>query len=309
MGNATSLTGDNGSITDTYAITPYGDIADHVGPTDNPFTWQGQYGVIQESKGLYFMRQRHYDASASRFLSPDPLTTPDPRSAEPYAYARGNPLFYVDPLGAVSWAQISACQGNASTFDVPDLTLSCGAALFTLLVHHIGVSWGSLEEFYADDSPLNASATSGSSSKPSNRDELRSCNKLPLSCDPSLVIGLTELVSQGLGNQVEVAAATLAAAQVVSNDGGSVVGVNGSAIVGENSSGVINHDGGSVINHDGGSVINHDGGSVINHDGGSVISNDGGSLISQDGAGLLSERGNGVVGVNGSAILGNAVDR
>jgi RHS repeat-associated protein len=107
MGNTTALTGDNGSVTDTYAITPYGEIADHTGPTENPFTWQGQYGIIQESNGLYFVLRRHYDASASRFLSPDPLTSTDPRSAEPYTYARGNPLFYVDPSGALSWAQIS----------------------------------------------------------------------------------------------------------------------------------------------------------------------------------------------------------
>ena len=124
MGNTTFLTDDDASITDTYAITPYGDIADHAGPTENPFTWQGQYGIIQESQGLYFMRQRHYDASASRFLSPDALTTPDPRSAEPYTYARGNPMFYVDPSGALSWEQIQIFQGfeRAGDNDIPDVT-------------------------------------------------------------------------------------------------------------------------------------------------------------------------------------------
>ena len=99
IGNTICLTGENGSVTDTYAITPYGEIADHGGTTDNPFTWQGRYGIVQEARGLYYMRDRHYDASAARFVSRDPIMTNDPRASEPYSYARGNPLMYVDPLG------------------------------------------------------------------------------------------------------------------------------------------------------------------------------------------------------------------
>src|SRR6201999_1649055 len=75
MGNTVMLTGDSGAITDSYGITPYGEIADHTGTTDNPFTWQGQFGVMQEARGLYFLRQRHYDAATARFLSPDPITS------------------------------------------------------------------------------------------------------------------------------------------------------------------------------------------------------------------------------------------
>src|ERR1019366_7979068 len=238
MGNTTFLTGDSGSVIDTYAITPYGDIADHVGPTENPFTWQGQYGVMQESKSLYFVRQRHYDASASRFLSPDPLTTPDPRSAEPYTYARGNPLFYVDPSGALSWAQISYYQESLSALDnqVPGLAgalpllanfLDPNASLmFALIESCPGCNWWQLH-YFADD------ANFGTTPVPaSNANALSSCLKLN-TCDPRLVVGLTGLVAQGLGGLAEQSAASiiaLGAGNVISNDGGSIVSHDGGSV-------------------------------------------------------------------------------
>src|SRR6185369_10617809 len=62
MGNTAFLTGDNGALTDSYSITPYGETSVHMGTTDNPFTWQGQFGTIQVGQSLYFMRSRFYDA-------------------------------------------------------------------------------------------------------------------------------------------------------------------------------------------------------------------------------------------------------
>jgi len=53
-------------------------------------------------------RARHYDASAARFLSRDPILRFDPQSVEPYAYPKGNPLRYVDPLGTEENAKASA---------------------------------------------------------------------------------------------------------------------------------------------------------------------------------------------------------
>jgi RHS repeat-associated protein len=100
IGNTVLLTDDTGALSDSYAVTPYGEVQDHFGTTDNPFTWQGQYGVIQEGTGLYFVRSRHYDAFTARFVSRDPVVSANPRSSEPYAYAGGNPLLETDPFGA-----------------------------------------------------------------------------------------------------------------------------------------------------------------------------------------------------------------
>jgi RHS repeat-associated protein len=311
MGNATFLTGDNGSVTDTYAITPYGDVADHVGPTDNPFTWQGQYGIIQESKGLYFVRQRHYDASATRFLSPDPLTTPDPRSAEPYTYARGNPLLYVDPSGALSWAQISTYQESVRGLDnwVPNITDEMAifadifdpnaAIMVSLIQSHPGLNWWDLHGL-ADDAPTNPIPP------PSNAWILSSCNKTG-SCSPNLVTGLTALVLQGQGNQAEVnATAILLGNAVISNDGGSVISNDGGSVVSHDGGSVVSHDGGSLISQDGGGLISQDGGGVVSHDGGGLISQDGGGLISQDGGGLIGNSGSTLIGNSGSTLIGNS---
>jgi len=99
MGNTMFLTDKSGAMTDSYAVTPYGENTGHIGTFPNPFTWQGQYGVIEEGTGLFYVRSRHYDASAARFVSRDPRLTNDPRAAEPYTYAGGNPMMFIDPMG------------------------------------------------------------------------------------------------------------------------------------------------------------------------------------------------------------------
>jgi RHS repeat-associated protein len=37
-----------------------------------PFKYVGQYGVMVEPNGLYYMRARYYDPSLGRFISEDP---------------------------------------------------------------------------------------------------------------------------------------------------------------------------------------------------------------------------------------------
>jgi RHS repeat-associated protein len=100
-GSAVALTDDSGSITDSYAIAPYGETVTQTGTTENPFTWMGAWGVMQEgSTGLYYMRARYYDSTTARFLSPDPVSSLDPKKINPYQYAGANPLGRVDAMGA-----------------------------------------------------------------------------------------------------------------------------------------------------------------------------------------------------------------
>ena len=55
------LTDDIGAVTDRYAGTPYGEEVRHQGGADNPFTFLGAHGVMQEgTTGLYHMGQRYY---------------------------------------------------------------------------------------------------------------------------------------------------------------------------------------------------------------------------------------------------------
>jgi len=45
------------------------------------------------------MRARYYDSVTGRFVSRDPVKSIEPRSINPYQYALGNPLAYLDPSG------------------------------------------------------------------------------------------------------------------------------------------------------------------------------------------------------------------
>jgi len=99
-GSALLLTDGTGAVTDTYAISVYGEAVGHTGSTANPFTWQGQFGVMSEgATSMYYMRARYYDSGPARFLSRDPESSTDPRAANPYQYAYGDPVQLLDPAG------------------------------------------------------------------------------------------------------------------------------------------------------------------------------------------------------------------
>lgn len=77
----------------------YGDVVT-AGPnssSDNPFTWQRQFGVMQEpGAGLFYARFRYYDSGTARFLSRDPIFSPSEREMNPYQYAAGDPVDYAE---------------------------------------------------------------------------------------------------------------------------------------------------------------------------------------------------------------------
>jgi RHS repeat-associated protein len=99
-GSTTYLTDDAGAVTDSYGMGPYGESITRSGNAENPFTFAGERGVMQEGDtGLYYMRARYYDSTTARFLSPDPLRSAAPGSLNPYPYADANPLLFDDPLG------------------------------------------------------------------------------------------------------------------------------------------------------------------------------------------------------------------
>ena len=99
MGNTLFISDDVGTTLGSYAYTPYGELIASTGTLDNPFTWQGEQGLMDEGNGLYYDLARFYDSSSGRFLSRDPIRRVGPRSINPYQYAYNNPLRYVDATG------------------------------------------------------------------------------------------------------------------------------------------------------------------------------------------------------------------
>lgn len=98
-GNTIFVTGDAGGIKASYAYSPYGKRTGGSGKLDNPFAWQGQYGVMDEGEGLYYVRARYYNADTGRFISRDPIKSINPKEINPYQYALGNPLRFADVTG------------------------------------------------------------------------------------------------------------------------------------------------------------------------------------------------------------------
>ena len=75
-------------------------------------------GVLTDSNGLLYMRARYYSPDMRRFVNADILAgkISNAITLNRYAYANGNPVSNIDPLG------LSAERGNASSNISPDYT-------------------------------------------------------------------------------------------------------------------------------------------------------------------------------------------
>ncbi|MCI5120688.1 MAG: RHS repeat-associated core domain-containing protein, partial [Candidatus Electrothrix sp. AUS4] len=93
-GSTVAMTDEVGNITHQYAYTAYGTVKAVQEEAFNPFRYVGQYGVMYEGNGLYYMRARYYQPELRRFLGEDPIW-----NKNLFAYAENNPLTGIDPLG------------------------------------------------------------------------------------------------------------------------------------------------------------------------------------------------------------------
>jgi len=100
--NTVALTDGGQSIVNKYAYTPFGMSLHKTEGIAQPFTFVGEYGVMEEADSLYYMRARYYDGGTGRFISEDPLGF-DGGTVNLYAYAGNNPVLFFDPLGLKTW--------------------------------------------------------------------------------------------------------------------------------------------------------------------------------------------------------------
>lgn len=96
-GNTIALTDEDGAVSAIYNHLPFGKTAGAYSRINNPFTFGGALGVLDEGGGLYYMRARFYDANLRRFLTIDPVGLQGGDNV--YAFAGNNPISRQDPSG------------------------------------------------------------------------------------------------------------------------------------------------------------------------------------------------------------------
>jgi len=97
-GHTIALTDMAGTVVNSYAYEPFGQILAEQETIAQPFKFVGAYGVMAEPSGLYYMRARYYDPSVGRFISEDPIGFAG-GDVNLSAYVGGNPLNRIDPSG------------------------------------------------------------------------------------------------------------------------------------------------------------------------------------------------------------------
>ena len=102
-GSTVAITDMAQTVVNSYAYDPFGQILGQQETVPQPFKYVGQYGVMAESNGLYYMRARYYDPTVGRFISEDPKGFAG-GTVNLYEYASNNPVNWVDPLGLSGWA-------------------------------------------------------------------------------------------------------------------------------------------------------------------------------------------------------------
>lgn len=115
-GNTLALTGSGGEIAAAYAYSPFGLSVCSSEEVDNPFTFSGAYGAVNEGGGLYYMKKRFYSAAWGRFVQRDPLGLAGGTNS--YVYGANNPLSHIDPDGTlvieawVTWKAVGMVVGG-----------------------------------------------------------------------------------------------------------------------------------------------------------------------------------------------------
>jgi RHS repeat-associated protein len=87
----------NANITHQYSYDEFGTVTKAIEADFNSFRYIGNYGVMYEDSSLIFMRSRYYDNTIGRFISEDPIWSPNL-----FPYADGNPIMNIDPSGTIT---------------------------------------------------------------------------------------------------------------------------------------------------------------------------------------------------------------
>ena len=105
-GSTIAITDADGNITDTFAYDTYGKCISRTGTSTVIFGYNGRDGVVTDRNGLIYMRARYYSPEMRRFINADIVAgeIANGITLNRYAYANGNPVAFVDPMGLSAWS-------------------------------------------------------------------------------------------------------------------------------------------------------------------------------------------------------------
>ncbi|MBU4487936.1 MAG: VCBS repeat-containing protein [Candidatus Omnitrophica bacterium] len=111
IGSSNVITDETGAIAKLIEYSPYGLTSREEGAYNTNYKFTGK--LFDTSTALYYYGARYYDPELGRFIQPDTIIPypDDPQSFNRYAYARNNPIRYIDPTGHFWWAVIAAIVG------------------------------------------------------------------------------------------------------------------------------------------------------------------------------------------------------
>jgi len=106
LGSTKALADQTENVTDHYTYSPYGELIEHNGTSDNSFLFTGEQ--FDSEIDSYYLRARYYSPESSRFLTRDSYdgTLTEPITQNHYAYGNSNPALFVDPSGNVGIIEV-----------------------------------------------------------------------------------------------------------------------------------------------------------------------------------------------------------
>jgi len=118
LGSTRALSDSSGTLTDNYDYTPYGEVLNQTGTTENNYLFTGEQ--FDPATNQYYLRARYMNPSTGRFTQMDEWMgrMRQPITLNKYAYANSNPAMFVDPSGRASVLSNVAAIGVFSVLTV-----------------------------------------------------------------------------------------------------------------------------------------------------------------------------------------------
>jgi len=161
LGGTALATDSTGMISHVYDYYPYGTplLDETLSGSTVPYSFTGK--EYTEDTGLYYFEARWYDPLIGRFVSGDPMQyrapqklLADPQALNYYAYARNNPLFYVDPSG-----QLPTIAWYGVVHGLRTIGYNISATLLGISAQGRISEWGTVNFYENSTSPLAAGIT------------------------------------------------------------------------------------------------------------------------------------------------------